>query len=76
MLSDFIFAPSMNSLLFTGLILLVVVIIFLMNFNSFRRLNYYKQLTLLCLMISAFGIHGLLHLGLETNYGFNPYNWF
>ena len=47
-----------------------------MNFNSFRRLNYYKQLTLLCLMISAFGIHGLLHLGLETNYGFNPYNWF
>ncbi len=76
MLSDYLIAPSLNSLFFTGILLLWMVIIFLRNFNKIIHLNYFKQLTLLYLMTAAFGIHGLIHLGAETNYNFNPYKWF
>ncbi len=76
MLSDYFIAPSLNSLFFTGILLLWIIIIFFKNFNKIIRLNYFKQLTLLSLLVVAFGIHGLIHLGAETNYNFNPYKWF
>ena len=28
------------------------------------------------LFVIAIGVHGLVHLGVEQNYGFNPYRWF
>ena len=76
MLSDYLIAPSLNSLLFTGIIILAIFIIFIKNFKFFLKLPYYNKLILLCSMSIAIGIHGMIHLGVETNYGFNPYKWF
>ena len=76
MLSYLTMAPSMNGLLFTGLILLIIFIIFAKNYSQFIKLNYYQQISLLSLVSLAIGIHSVLHLGAESVYGFNPYNWF
>ena len=75
MLSYLLMAPSMNGLLFTG-ILLLIVIIFAKNYDQFLKLNYYQQIALLSLLTLAIGIHSILHLGAETVYGFNPYKLF
>jgi len=69
-------APSMTALLFTGLLLLYIFVIFLFNFQRFFKLNYYQKIIILSLITLAIGIHGLIHLGTEFVYGFNPYNWF
>ena len=76
MLADFLIAPSLNSLFFTGILILFIFFIFIKNFNQFLKLPYYDKLVLLSTLTIAIGMHGLIHLGVETNYGFNPYNWF
>lgn len=73
LLSYFVLAPSVNSLLVTGLLLLVVLIIFVRNFRRFVSLDFYKKMSLISLIAVAIGVHGLIHLGVETNYGLNPY---
>jgi len=69
-------APSLNSLFFTGILILSIFIIFFMNFTKIIKLDFYKKLILLSIMTIAIGIHGLIHLGMEVYYGFNPYQWF
>jgi hypothetical protein len=69
-------APSFNSLFITGFLILTILIIIISNFKQFVRLDYYRKITLLSLIAITFGVHGLIHLGVEVNYGFNPYNWF
>lgn len=76
MLSYLIMAPSMNGLLLTGLLLLIILIIFAKNYDQFLKLNYYQQIALLTLLSLAIGVHSILHLGAETVYGFNPYKLF
>ena len=76
MLADYLISPSLNSLILTGIIILSVFFIFIKNFRPFLKLPYYDKLILLCSMSIAIGMHGMVHLGVETNYGFNPYNWF
>ena len=76
MLSYLIMAPSMNGLLLTGLLLLIILIIFAKNYDQFLKLNYYQQIALLSLLSLAIGVHSILHLGAETVYGFNPYKLF
>jgi hypothetical protein len=68
-------APSFNSLLVTGILLLSILVIFLTNFRKFVSLEFYKKISLLSLLIIAIGVHGLIYMELEVNYGFNPYNW-
>jgi hypothetical protein len=75
MLSDILITPSINSLFVTGFILLYILIIFMTNFQQFKRLDIYRKLTILSLITIALGTHGLIHLGVETAYGFNPYKW-
>jgi len=75
MLHNFLIAPSFNSLFLTGFLLLFIFIIFVSNYKQFIQLDYYKKLNILSLFTIAIGIHGLLHLGMEQNYGFNPYKW-
>lgn len=67
--------PSLNSLFVTGLLLLFILLIVLTNLKKIINLDYYKQLSLLSLFVIAVGVHGLIHLGVETNYNFNPYVW-
>lgn len=67
--------PSLNSLFVTGLLLLFILLIVLTNLKKIINLDYYRQLSLLSLFVIAVGVHGLIHLGVETNYNFNPYVW-
>jgi len=67
--------PSFGALFITGLLMLIIVIIFVMNYDKFMRLNYVTKIVVLGVMAIAIGIHGLIHLGLETVYNFNPYNY-
>jgi hypothetical protein len=76
MLKDLLIAPSVNSLFFTGFLLLTIFYIFFMNFNSIMRLDFYRKIILLSTLTIAIGIHGLIHLGVEDEYDFNPYKWF
>jgi hypothetical protein len=76
MLSNILSAPSLNSLFVTGFLLLFILHIFISNYKQFMRLDYYKKLNILSLFVIAIGIHGIIHLGVEKHYGFNPYRWF
>lgn len=75
MLHSILIAPSLNSLFFTGVILLSIFVLFVTNYGQFKRLNFYQKISILSLICIAIGAHGLIHLGVETVYGFNPYNW-
>jgi hypothetical protein len=76
MLSTYLIAPSLNSLFVTGLLLLSIFIIFVKNYNRITILNFYQKIILLSILTIAVGIHGLIHLGVEVQYNFNPYRWF
>lgn len=75
MLKALLVAPSLNALFITGLLTLFIIVILLTNLQYIMRLNTVQKLTVISLISMAIGIHGLLHLGLESVYGFNPYNW-
>jgi len=76
MLSNILVAPSFNSLFVTGFILLFILFILITNFQKIKRLDIYHKLIILSLISIAVGTHGLIHLGIESVYGFNPYKWF
>jgi len=67
--------PSLNSLFITGFLILLTTIIIITNFSKIFKLDYYKKIILLCLLVITFGIHGLLHSSAEINYNFNPYKY-
>jgi hypothetical protein len=69
-------SPSINALFVTGLFMFFIFIIFIMNYKQIKNLDSYRKLSLLSLISIAIGIHGLLHLGTESVYNFNPYNLF
>lgn len=76
MLSTYLIAPSLNSLFVTGLLLLSIFIIFVKNYTRIINLNFYQKIILLSILTIAVGVHGLIHLGVEVQYNFNPYRWF
>ena len=55
-----------------GLLLLVAMILFVMNYSAVMRLDSYKRIMLALAFSLAAGIHGIFHLGLENIYGYNP----
>lgn len=73
-----IFKPSIGALFITGLLMLSIFVLVASNYKSLMNLEVYRKLNIITLIAIAAGVHGLLHLGLEVNYGFNPYyfNWF
>lgn len=64
--------PSYYALALTGVFSLIVVVLFIQNYNSFTKMTPYKLVKLLSHMGILIGVHGLLHLGLEMAYNFNP----
>lgn len=64
--------PSFYSLLLTGVIWFVLVIIFFKNYSFFVKSRPDKMIEMVSLIGLVIGVHGLLHLGLESVYGFNP----
>jgi hypothetical protein len=67
-----ILIPSLYAHIINGILLLVAFIIFLKNYNSIKNIDKYKLIVLVLLFSIAAGVHGLSHLGLEKNYGYNP----
>lgn len=68
-------APSLTALFVTGFLLLAIALFLVTNYGVFQRLDVYRKTSLLALLTIAIGIHGLIHLGVESVYGFNPYKW-
>ena len=64
--------PSFFSLLLTGVIWLVLVVIFVKNYSFFKNSRPDKLIEQISLIGLVIGVHGLLHLGMESVYGFNP----
>ncbi len=64
--------PSFYSLPITGILILLVFIKIIFNWNQFEQLALTDYLIILLLLTIGLGIHGLLHLGLEVHYNYNP----
>ena len=76
MISNYLIAPSLNSLFLTGLLLLLILVTIIRNFKDITKLPPFYKLILLSILTIAIGVHGLIHLGVEKQYNFNPYKWF
>lgn len=68
--------PSFYALAFTGVLLLIIFITIIKNFTQIKNQTPFNIITLLALVTIALGIHGLLHLGLEYVYNYNPLKTF
>jgi len=68
--------PSFMSLAITGMILMFVVILMIINYKQIAKIAPIELASFLCVLSIAIGSHGLLHLGLEVVYGYNPLKWF
>ena len=75
MLSDYLIAPSLNALFVTGLLLLIIMLLIIVNFKQVLKHRLYEKIGILCMLSIAISSHGLIHLGVEKEYGFNPYKW-
>jgi hypothetical protein len=75
MIADYLKSPSMTSLFLTGMIIFIILILMIKNYKSIIGLNYYQKIMLLTSLTIAIGSHGLMHLGAEKQYNFNPYTW-
>jgi hypothetical protein len=66
--------PSFYAHGMNGLLLFIALIIIVLNYSKFTRLEAYPGRTvyLILLLSIAVGIHGISHLGLERIYGYNP----
>lgn len=64
--------PSFFALVLTGIISFIVILILLTNFSSMMKLGPNKKIAVLSLVGLTIGIHGLLHLGMESVYNYNP----
>jgi hypothetical protein len=65
-------APSFYAHIINGLFLLIAFILLLKNYPKLVNLEPYKKIILALFFSISIGIHGLSHLGLETNYNYNP----
>jgi len=75
MIMDYLQSPSMTALFLTGMIIFIILILMIKNYKSIIGLNYYQKIMLLTSLTIAIGSHGLMHLGAEKQYNFNPYTW-
>jgi hypothetical protein len=72
MTTFYVFAPSYLAQVFNGLLILVFLYILFSHYRSFVKTNYIIQLQIIGILAILIGVHGILHLGLEQLYGYNP----
>lgn len=63
--------PSFYAHIINGLFLFVAFVLLFKKFSQIKRLEPYKIILLTLIFSLAIGVHGLSHLGLETNYNYN-----
>ena len=64
--------PSFLALVMTGIISFIVILIIITNSSALMKLGPNKKIAVLSLVGLTIGIHGLLHLGMESVYNYNP----
>jgi len=64
--------PSFYAHAINGFTILIAIILIFINFNRLKKMDIYNIITLVISFGILIGIHGLLHLGLETQYNYNP----
>ncbi len=55
-----------------GLFILVAFLLIIKNWSELKSLDSYRLIVLIVFISIAFGIHSLVHLGLESVYKWNP----
>ena len=70
------FAPSVMAHALNGLLVFAAVVVAYMNVRVLWHLDPYKKVMILLVFSVAIGIHAISHLGLETAYGLNFFNFF
>ena len=65
--------PSFYAHVLNSLLLVFALIVLYKNYSKISRLEPYKLLVLILLFTLVISVHGLSRLGLEKNYGFNPF---
>lgn len=53
--------PSFYSLAITGILILLIGILFVSNLKKILKMGFYKQISMLAVITIAVGNHGLLH---------------
>ena len=66
------YKSSFYSLFLTGIIYIIVLFLFVQNFQQIKKMKPIKLIQILSLIGILIGVHGLIHLGLESVYNFNP----
>jgi hypothetical protein len=59
-----------------GMLMFVAVLFTFLFFSKLNAFDVYHKLVLILLFSIAVGLHGISHLGLEREYGFNPFKLF
>ncbi len=70
--SNIYIKPSYWSQILNGIIFLIIILMIIMNFNKIMKMDLYQKMIILLLLGIYIGIHGLMHLGLEKTYDYNP----
>jgi uncharacterized membrane protein HdeD (DUF308 family) len=68
--------PSFYALIINGLLILVLGVLLIRNFFIIKYQKPFNQMVLLSLIAMTIALHGILHLGLEKQYGYNPLKYF
>ena len=68
------FYPSVLAHMLNGFLLMLAFLVTFLYFSKLQTLDAYHIVVLLLLSSVAVGVHGLSHLGLERDYGYNPMN--
>jgi hypothetical protein len=53
--------PSFYSLAITGILIFLIALLIITNFNQILKLGFYKQISMMAVIAIAVGNHGLLH---------------
>ncbi len=64
--------PSFYSLFITGILFLWIIIIVFKSYKTLFKLTPEKGIHLIACIGLLIGVHGLIHLGLEYVYNYNP----
>ena len=71
-MSSIFLKPSFYALFLTGIIYIIIIIVIIKNYKKIQNYSIDKIIILFSIIGILIGVHGLLHLGLESIYNFNP----
>lgn len=71
-MNTIVLKPSFWALALTGILSFIVFVLLIRSWSSVVRLGTSKMIVLISMIGMLVGIHGLLHLGMESVYNYNP----